>query len=72
MNRSANVLILRKNGERFLFSYADGRESDVLGVLVDLAEDPRSEFDWFDAAALSFQMGRSDDRAWDPGLTVTG
>jgi hypothetical protein len=34
-----------------------GEEAAVLRWLADTARDPKKEFDWFDAAVLSHQMG---------------
>lgn len=63
VSREPRCLTLLKGGERFCFSYAEGRDSELLATFVGLAADPKSKFDWFDAAALSFQMGRL--AAWD-------
>ncbi len=51
-------LSLVKNGHRYEFWYPEGREADVLASFVSLAADPDQEFDWFDAAVLSIQVGR--------------
>jgi hypothetical protein len=51
-------LSLVKGRHRYVFRYAEGRESDLLASLVALASDPASEFDWLDAAVLSYQMGQ--------------
>jgi hypothetical protein len=51
-------LTLVKGREQFVFRYAEGREADLLAALVALARDSESSFDWFDAAAMSLQMGR--------------
>jgi hypothetical protein len=51
-------LSLVKGPHRYVFRYPPGREADVIGSFAVLAADPRSEFDWFDAAVLSYQMGR--------------
>ena len=58
MEPEERCLALVKGRERFVFRYAEGREADLLAVLVALAKDSESVFDWFDAAAMSFQMGR--------------
>lgn len=58
MRPSQRCLSLAKGPHRFFFRYAEGRESDLLATFVALARDPESVFDWFDAAALSFQIGR--------------
>lgn len=51
-------LSLVKGGERFVFRYAAGHETAVIDAFAQMAADPDSEFDWFDAAVLSYQMGR--------------
>jgi hypothetical protein len=55
-----------KGEHRFVFQYIEGRESELLASLVSLANDPDSEFDWFDAAVLSYQMGQQLSREFDP------
>jgi hypothetical protein len=55
-----------KGRHRFLFRYPEGMESDLLASFVSLANDPASEFDWFDAAVLSYQMGQQISRELDP------
>jgi hypothetical protein len=52
-------LALVKDGERFVFRYADGGESAVLDSLIDMASDADCALDWFDAAVLSYQIGRA-------------
>ena len=51
-------LSLVKNDERFVFRYQAGQEADVIDAFASLASNGSSEFDWFDAAVLSYQMGR--------------
>ena len=51
-------LSLVKGEHRFLFRYRPGSEADVIGALASLAGDTNTDFDWFDAAVLSYQMGR--------------
>ncbi len=51
-------LSLVKGEERFLFRYQAGQEAEVIDSFASLAGDVASEFDWFDAAVLSYQMGR--------------
>ncbi|MCO6436183.1 MAG: hypothetical protein J5J06_03755 [Phycisphaerae bacterium] len=58
---STNVvrqLALVKGEERFIFRYQPGQEAEVIDAFASLASDRRSRFDWFDAAVLSYQMGR--------------
>lgn len=58
MNPAPRCLSLVKGEHRWLFSYAEGCESELLGTFVALANDPDCEFDFFDAAVLSYQMGQ--------------
>ena len=51
-------LSLVKGEERFVFRYQTGQEAEVIDAFASLAGDTASEFDWFDAAVLSYQMGR--------------
>ena len=51
-------LSLVKGRERFIFRYATGNEAQVIDSFASLAADRHSRFDWFDAAVLSYQMGR--------------
>jgi len=51
-------LSLVKGDHRYVFRYRTGREADVIEALASMAADPGSPFDWFDAAVLSYQMGR--------------
>jgi len=50
-------LVLVKRDHRWVFRYHAGEEGDVLRWLADTARDPGCDFDWFDAAVLSHQMG---------------
>ncbi len=58
MNDVKRQLSLVKGGHKFLFRYHRGSEADVIGAFASLASRGESEFDWFDAAVLSYQMGR--------------
>ncbi len=51
-------LSLVKGEERFVFRYQAGHEAEVIDSFASLAANRRSRFDWFDAAVLSYQMGR--------------
>ncbi len=51
-------LSLDKGGHRYVFRYRPGSEAEVIGAFASLANDEQSGFDWFDAAVLSYQMGR--------------
>jgi len=58
MSSAIRQLSLVKGSERFVFRYEPGREADVIDAFSELAADASSSFDWFDAAVLSYQMGR--------------
>ena len=51
-------LSLVKGEERFVFRYPPGQEAEVIDAFASMAADRDSTFDWFDAAVLSYQMGR--------------
>ncbi len=51
-------LSLVKGEERFVFRYQTGQESEVIDAFASMAAEEASGFDWFDAAVLSYQMGR--------------
>lgn len=51
-------LSLVKGAERFMFRYESGNEEDVLDAFVTTANDRMNNFDWFDAAVLSFQLSK--------------
>ncbi len=58
MNPQLRQLSLVKGKHRYLFRYRPGNEADVIGAFANLASNGSCEFDWFDAAVLSYQMGR--------------
>lgn len=66
MSTAQRCLSMVKGRHRFVFRYPEGRESELLASFVALANDPASEFDWFDAAVLSYQMGHQLARDFDP------
>ena len=43
--------------ERYVFRCARGEESQLLDQLIEMARDPGSDLEWFDAAMLSHQLG---------------
>ncbi len=51
-------LSLVKGKHRYVFRYCAGREADIISAFAAMAADSEQEFDWFDAAVLSYQMGR--------------
>jgi len=58
MKKALRQLSLVKGDHQYLFRYQPGNEADVIGAFASLASDGSTEFDWFDAAVLSYQMGR--------------
>jgi hypothetical protein len=59
MKRMKRQLVLNKGAEKFIFRYENGREDELLDVLIEQAKDKRTDFDWFDAAVLSFKLTQS-------------
>jgi hypothetical protein len=47
---------LVKGTERFLVRCDAGSEEETIGQLMEWADDPEIDFDWFDAAVLSRQV----------------
>lgn len=56
MKKVQRQLVLNKGNEKFIFRYEDGQEDKLLDALVEQAKDKRTDFDWFDAAVLSFKL----------------
>ncbi|MHC4497186.1 MAG: hypothetical protein ACYSYM_15330, partial [Planctomycetota bacterium] len=44
---------------KFVFRYEKGNEDELLDALIDQAKDRHTDFDWFDAAVLSFKLTQS-------------
>ncbi len=65
MMPTQRCLSMVKGRHRYVFRYAEGCEAELLSTFVELANDPDSEFDWFDAAVLSYQMGQQLSREFD-------
>jgi hypothetical protein len=57
MNR-VRQLSLVKGSHRYVFRYQAGGEADIIAAFAQMASDNQHDFDWFDAAVLSYQMGR--------------
>src|SRR5687767_10689573 len=55
---TTKTLSLVKGGHYYSFKYEVGQEAKVLDALVDMVHKSRNQFDWFDAAILSHQLGR--------------
>jgi len=59
MEKAIRQLVLNKGGEKFIFRYEAGSEDKLLDALIRQAKDRRTNFDWFDAAVLSFKLTQS-------------
>jgi hypothetical protein len=59
MKKIKRQLVLNKGVEKFIFRYDNGCEDELLDALIIQAKDKRTDFDWFDAAVLSFKLTQS-------------
>ncbi|MBN1362854.1 MAG: hypothetical protein JW993_19810 [Sedimentisphaerales bacterium] len=59
MKRLQRQLVLNKGAERYIFRYERGRENDLLDALIAQVKDRRTNFDWFDAAVISFKLSQT-------------
>ena len=50
---------MNKGAEKYIFRYEHGKEDELLDALIEQAKDKRTDFDWFDAAVLSFKLTQS-------------
>jgi hypothetical protein len=59
VSKVTKQLILKKGNQKFIFRYTSGCEDKLLDVLIEQAKSGRTDFDWFDAAVLSFKLTQS-------------
>lgn len=59
MQRTKRQLVLNKGAQKFIFRYDSGCEDMLLDALVEQVRDNKTDFDWFDAAVLSFKLTQS-------------
>lgn len=59
MEQIKKQIVLNKGSERFIFRFPNGNEGQLLDALVSAATNPELDFDWFDAAVLSFKLTQS-------------
>ncbi len=59
MEKTKRQLVLNKGTEKYIFRYECGSEDELLDVLIEQAKENRTDFDWFDAAVLSFKLTQS-------------
>ena len=52
-------LVLNKGTEKYIFRYERGSEDKLLDAFITQAKDKNTDFDWFDAAVLSFKLTQS-------------
>ena len=52
-------MVLNKGTEKYIFRYVSGKEDELLDALIEQVKDKRTDFDWFDAAVLSFKLTQS-------------
>jgi hypothetical protein len=52
------TLSLIKGEHHYFFRYERGQEARVLDAMIDMVKGRQLQFDWFDAAVLSHQLGR--------------
>ncbi len=52
-------LVLDKGSEKYIFRYDSGGEDMLLEALIAQADNDSTDFDWFDAAVLSFKLTQS-------------
>ena len=58
MKRLQRQLVLNKGAEKYIFRYEQGRENDLLDALIAQVKDRRTDFDWFDAAVISYKLSQ--------------
>jgi hypothetical protein len=56
MNKTKRQLTLNKGRQKYIFRYDAGCEDELLDTLIEQAQNSQSDFDWFDAAVLSFKL----------------
>jgi len=59
MKRLQRQLVLNKGAERYIFRYEQGGEDELLDALIEQVKDRRTDFDWFDAAVMSFKLSQA-------------
>jgi hypothetical protein len=59
MKTHSKQLVLNKGTQKYIFRYDSGCESQLLDALIAQATDNGTDFDWFDAAVLSFKLTQS-------------
>lgn len=71
MEAGRRCLSLVKGRQRFVFRYSPGLESQVLATLLEYAERPDLDFDFYDAAVLGYQMGKWIEHIADTRVAIS-
>lgn len=58
MTYSSREMRLARDGRTYVFRWKPGQEHKLILRFAAMAEDPGERFDWFDAATLSYCLGR--------------
>ena len=56
MAKRQRQLVLNKGSQKYIFRYEQGDEDHLLNALIQQVRDKRTDFDWFDAAVLSYKL----------------
>jgi hypothetical protein len=59
MKTMQRQMVLNKGTQKFIFRYDQGHEDQLLDALIEQVKDKRTDFDWFDAAVLSFKLSQT-------------
>ena len=59
MTGQRRQIVLNKGSEKYIFRYKAGSESSLLDTFIAQAQKGHTDFDWFDAAVLSFKLTES-------------
>jgi hypothetical protein len=59
MSKIKKQIVLKKGRQKFIFRYENGCEDKLLDILVEQAKGGKTDFDWFDAAVVSFKLTQS-------------
>ena len=59
MTMSKKTLNLTKGEHTYVLCYSPGCEDEIVSEIMHLAEDTETDFDWLDAATLSFKVAQN-------------
>ena len=58
---AVKIISIKNQGQVFAFRYDENDAARLIAGLAAEATNQNSEFDWFDAAVLSYQSGRQSE-----------